>query len=72
MGICITVFLIEHDMRMVMSISDRITVMDNGELLLKAHLPIYGKTTGRESLPGGDLKMLELNSITVCYGNQQL
>lgn len=29
----ITVFLIEHDMRMVMSISDRITVMDNGKII---------------------------------------
>jgi branched-chain amino acid transport system ATP-binding protein len=31
----ITVFLIEHDMRMVMSISDRITVMDNGRIIAK-------------------------------------
>ena len=71
----LTVLLIEHDMRVVMGISDRVTVLDYGEVIaegrpdeVRANPRVIEAHFGHAAQQRSDVVLLELNDVHTYYG----
>lgn len=72
----ITVLLIEHDMGMVMEISDRVIVLDHGDVIARGtpqeiqhnEAVIAAYRRGRRGAGGMSEAMLEFREVDVFYG----
>ena len=65
-----TVVLVEHKMKVVMKISDRITVLHQGEVLAEARPRRFGQRAGAADLPGRHpVTLLTLENVHLLRGS---